>query len=397
MCVTVVSDDAAAINAQNNVQRLQRSVVNQHIIAALKEAGIHSEYRQQSLLRHRGRHGDGMTFRNADIKKAIGKPFRESLQTRPAGHGRSDRNECRIILCKLRHCVSERIRKRRLGGRQCSGSRVKFSDTVITLRVFLRIRDALPLFRDHMQQYRLTQIARPTQHPLHLRLIMPVHRPDIIKAHIIKDIIGQNGLLHVFFEMVQNIIKRFDAPDRIAIGLLEAEIRRRNTLLGEQRRNTADIFMDGHAVVIQNNHKRLPALSGVRQSFICKTARQSTVTDQGNDIVVLFADGTRSRHAQCRRNRSRSMSRSKGIMNALSGLREARHSAILTQRREIIFPSGQKLMDIALMPDVEQKAILSGIVNAVDRDCQFNRAEIGSKMPARFGHIFDQKRADLVA
>ncbi len=63
--------------------------------------------------------------------------------------------------------------------------------------------DALTLLRHDMQQHRLAQIACPAQHLLQLRLIVPVHRTNIVKAHIVEHIVRQYEVFHALLHMVQ--------------------------------------------------------------------------------------------------------------------------------------------------------------------------------------------------
>ena len=95
-----------------------------------------------------------------------------------------------------------------------------------------------------MQQHRLAQIARPAQHFLQLRLIVSVHRPDVVKAHIVKHIVRQDKIFDVFFHTVQQLIQSGRLTDGIAIKLLKVQIPRLYALLGQQRRHTTDVFVD---------------------------------------------------------------------------------------------------------------------------------------------------------
>ena len=76
------------------------------------------------------------------------------------------------------------------------------------------------------------------------------------------------------------------------------------------------------------------------------------------------------------------MTGDKSVVTALIWLREAGNSAVLAQCGEAIAPPGQDLMGVALMPDVKNDAIRSGIVNAMQRNGELNRAQIGREMPA---------------
>ena len=67
--------------------------------------------------------------------------------------------------------------------------------------------------------------------------------------------------------------------------------------------------------------------------------------------------GSRPRHAKRDRDGVGSMSRNKSVMLALARLRKARKPAILTQRIETLFPSGQNLMRVALVSHVKHQPV----------------------------------------
>ena len=81
------------------------------------------------------------------------------------------------------------------------------------------------------------------------------------------------------------------------------------------------------------------------------------VTDEGKHRVVLMLQGSRPRHAERDRDGVGSMSRNKSVMLALVRLRKARKPAILTQRIETLFPSGQDLMRVALVSHVKHQPV----------------------------------------
>lgn len=64
---------------------------------------------------------------------------------------------------------------------------------------------------------------------------------------------------------------------------------------------------------------------------------------------------------------------------------------VRTDRMETVSPSGQKLVDIALMPYVPYDFIFRHIEYAVKGDSQFDDSEIRGKMPAIFGDGVDNR------
>ena len=178
----------------------------------------------------------------------------------------------------------------------------------------------------------------------------------------------------------------------IAVKLLEVQIARLHALLGQQRCHTADVFVDGHTVIIEHDDHRLAALPGIRQALVCQAAGQCAVTDEGDDVIVRPRERTRPGHAQRDGDRRGGVAGHKRIVHALIRLRKPGNAAELPQRGKRFAPSGQDLVHIALMTDVEHESVLFGAIYPVNRDRELYCAEIRRQMPAGFRKILDQKR-----
>ena len=298
MRISVVADNSGAIHCKHNMEVLNRSIMQQHVITALQEAGINRKHRRKPLFCHGGRHRDRMPFGNADVKETFRIPRCEILQTGSARHGCRNSDQLRLLDSKLQHRVSKHLGKIGLFGRQYTSLRIEFSDTVIFFGSSLRIRDAPALLRNDMQDYRLAQIACPAEHSFQLRNVMSVDGPDIIKAHIIKHVIRKNSFFHVLLHGMNHIINRLHLADRLAIKLFKAQIAGLHSLLGQERRHTADIFVNRHTVIIQNDNHRFSALTRILQSLISQSAGQSAVANQRNHIIVLVQNRSCSGHTK---------------------------------------------------------------------------------------------------
>ena len=263
---------------------------------------------------------------------------------------------------------------------------------MVFFRRLLRIWDALTLLRHDVQQHRLAQIACPAQHLLQLRLIVPVHRTNIVKAHIVEHIVRQYEVFHALLHTVQYFIQPARLADGAAVKLLEVQIARLHALLGQQRRHTADIFVDRHTVIVEHDDHGLTALSGVRQALICQATGQCAVADEGNDVIVRSRERARPGHTQRDGDRCGGVAGHKRIVHALVRLREAGDAAELPQRGKRLSSSGQNLMHVTLMTDVEHEPVVFGVKYTVDCDRKLHRAEIGRQMPAGLCKILDQER-----
>ena len=52
-------------------------------------------------------------------------------------------------------------------------------------------------------------------------------------------------------------------------------------------------------------------------------------------------------------------------------------------------------MNVALVPHIEDQAVLGRIVDAVQRHCQLHRPQVGGQVPAGASHALHQKGAQF--
>jgi len=87
----------------------------------------------------------------------------------------------------------------------------------------------------------------------------------------------------------------------------------------------------------------------------------------------------------------------KGIVKALLRLWEAGEASQLTEGAEQFPPSGESLMDVALVTHVKDQPVLAGVVDPMEGYRQLHRSQIGSQMSTGAGNGIYQKLAQLTA
>ena len=80
------------------------------------------------------------------------------------------------------------------------------------------------------------------------------------------------------------------------------------------------------------------------------------------------------------------MRRTKGVVLRLAALGKSRNAAGLTQVRHGFAPAGKNLVRIRLVPDVPDESVVGRIEYVMQRNREFDRSEIGGKVPACAGH-----------
>ena len=70
------------------------------------------------------------------------------------------------------------------------------------------------------------------------------------------------------------------------------------------------------------------------------------------------------------------------VVYALVRLGKAGDASELPQRTELLTPPGEQLMDVTLMPHVENEPVARRVEHAMDGDRQLDCAEVGRKVSA---------------
>ena len=90
------------------------------------------------------------------------------------------------------------------------------------------------------------------------------------------------------------------------------------------------------------------------------------------------------------------MARDKGVMHALIGLWEAGQASELAEGGKQFLPSGEGLVDIALVAHVEHQPVFFRVEHPVDGHRQLHRAQVGGQMPPGLGYVLHQKLPQLL-
>ena len=199
-------------------------------------------------------------------------------------------------------------------------------------RVLLRIGIAVALMGHHMQQNRLLHIPGGPQQRDQTGKVMAVHGAQIGKAHIFKHSGGQQEPLQPVLQPAGKQVDSISAGQlfhKPAIPLLGIQVIFAGAKPGQMPGHAAHIFADGHFIVVENDNHRFPADGGVVQTLIGHAAGGCTVANEGNDIIILFQQGSCPCHAQGNGHRTGCVSGHKGIRIAFRGLGKAGQAAVL--------------------------------------------------------------------
>ena len=81
----------------------------------------------------------------------------------------------------------------------------------------------------------------------------------------------------------------------------------------------------------------------------------------------------------------------KGVVDALAGFGKAGQAVHLAQRGELLPPSGEDLMDVALMAHIKYQPVPGRVEHPVDRHRQLHNAQVGRQMAAGLRNLLNEK------
>jgi len=105
----VGADHATAVQAENNMQVLDRHVVDDLVVGALHEARVDVAERHLALGGHAGTEGDGVLFSNAHVERPVGHLSEHVLQGAARWHRWGHAYHAGVLLGQLDDAVSEYV------------------------------------------------------------------------------------------------------------------------------------------------------------------------------------------------------------------------------------------------------------------------------------------------
>ena len=343
-----------------------------------------------------------MLLGDADVEEPVRVQLTEGRQTGRAGHGRGDRDDIAATLGDLDQLIGEGARPAGSGnGGRLPGERV---DDAAGVHLFGLIglggRIAHAFARDDVHDDRCVEAAGMSQRGFHGVLIVTVDR-----AHVLQAQVGEHGL------RLQRVLEsRFDAVHALIADLADERHTAHHVAAPFQEFLVAGLQLQGGqvigepadggrvapAVVVDDDDHRPPGGGDVVQRFPAHTAGERAVADDGDHMPIavpgqLEGLGQPVGIGQ----RGTGVAGLHPVMLALGACRIARQTVLHPQLVEIGGPPGQDLVHVGLVPRVEDDRIMRRIEDPVQRQCQFDDAEIGAQMSAGCSDLVNQEFTDL--
>ena len=153
---------------------------------------------------------------------------------------------------------------------------------------------------------------------------------------------------------------------------------------------------DRHVVVVQDHEQVGLHGAGVVQRFECHACRHRAVANHRDDPPPFALALRRDRHAERSRNRRRRMRGAERVVFAFGPARKSGGTAGHPQAAHRFAASGQDLVRIRLVADVEHEAVARRVEYVMQCNGQLDRAEVGAQMAAGLGDALQHIGAKLV-
>ena len=293
MGLSITSHQSRPVHREDYRKVLQPHIVDQLIIASLKEGRINGKHRFHASCRQTGRKGHSMFFRDAHVEKPIRKHSTEPRQPGSIGHSRGDRHQVRILSGFITQHFSKYICISVLfvTGTDFSCLHVKRSYSVELIRRLLRRSVSFAFLRQHMQQDRAFDLLSFPESPAQHRKIMARHRSQICDPHVFKEHPRHHKLFDAAFGPADLLDHRISHHRNLMKGirdpLLQSCVKVRRPKLSKVPGHASHIFRDRHVIIIEDNNKIRLQMSRVVQRLIGHPAGQGPVSDHRDHPVVL--------------------------------------------------------------------------------------------------------------
>ena len=343
-----------------------------------------------------------MPFRYPHIHEPVGIYIPESLESRAVRHGSRYGDHLVVSRSQLNHDCREDIRIRCLACILLRQSRLylEWPRAVESGRMPLGGSVSLSLLGAHMDDDGVLDVLGLFYRLLHGGDIMPVHGSQIGDPHILEEHPRDYELLHGALYPLKGIHHLLSPPrhalfqEHLEPGF-EVLVAHCSPYALQIFGHAAHILGDRHGVVVQYDDIVRAQLRGVVQPFIGQSARQRSVSYHRDHGIVLFLQIPCLHESQSHRDRRAGVPRIEGIAVTLPSLREAAHAAVLAQGVEALFPAGEQLVDIGLMPHIEDYLVLGQVQLSVECHRQLHHSQIAAQMASCTADLLDQEFPDL--
>uniref|UniRef100_J1RUT9 Dehydrogenase n=1 Tax=Streptomyces auratus AGR0001 TaxID=1160718 RepID=J1RUT9_9ACTN len=397
----VGAGDTGPVQDEGDPALVQRHV-HQHLVeGAVEEGGVDGEDRVQAAGGHTGRGDRGVLLGDADVVDAVGEGLGELVQSDGLQHGRRDGDDVVPLLAELDHLVTEDggpVLAAR--GERQAGVGVDLADGVEAVRLVLEGGlVAAALFGEAVDDDRAAEALGARQGGLQRLDVVAVDRADVLQAQVLEHALRRDEVLQALLGAVQGLVQRLAHDGRALQQVLAAGQEALVAVRGAQRGQVVGEAADGRgvgALVVVHDDDERAVLGGgdVVERLPGHTAGQRAVADDRGDPVVRTADLVGLRDALGPAQHRGGVAVLDDVMGGLGAGGVAGQAALGLELAEVL-TAGEKLVDVGLVPGVEEHLVLGRVEDTVQGDGQLDHTEVRAEVSAGLGHLVDKEGTDL--
>jgi hypothetical protein len=250
-----------------------------------------------------------------------------------------------------------------------------------------------------VHDHRAAEAARETQRVLDRADVVPVDRAEVLEAEVFEHALRLQHVLQAALHAVQRPVDRLAHHRGAAQCVLH--LAEHPLVAGTQSQSGQVVGEPAGgrrvraAVVVDDDDHRAVGPGDVVQRLPAHAAGQRAVADHGDHRPPLAAHLVGLGETVGVGQRGRRVRVLDPVVRALGPARVAGQPAALPQRRHLPGTPGEQLVHICLVPDVEQDRLGWRVEHPVQRDGEFDDAQIGAEVAPGPGDRLHQDVADL--
>ena len=268
---------------------------------------------------------------------------------------------------------------------------------MILHRVFFRLGETLAFDGDDMQQLRPLRLAQISQHFGEREDIVSVDGPGVIKSERLKESAGGQGSLDSFPRLLGHFQGGREQRKRQPSAFARAVGGGTGKHAGEMISQRADRRGDGHFIVVQHHQQvGFRRGAGVVEGLKGHPAGHRPVPHHGGDAAVFILEFGGGGHSESGGNGGAGMPGAEAVMRIFVAGEESGDAPPFADGFQLFAPSSEDFVRVGLMPDIPDDPVIGRLISAMQRDGEFNRAEVGGEMPPHAKNGLNDERAGLV-
>ena len=213
---------------------------------------------------------------------------------------------------------------------------------------------------------------------------MSIDWPVVAEAKFFKNHARYEQALDAFLDLVREMDSGFsgDRLDESAGFVVQMRVGRTRHDVIQIICNRAHVFRDRPFVVVEHHDETLGVRFHIVERFVTDSARERGIARNHHHVIAPAAQIAPHRHAECSRKRRPGVTRAVAIVLAFRAQEKTVETAVLPHCGETIETASEHFVHVTLVAHVHDKAIARRVEDAMQRDRQFDYAEIRTKMPA---------------